>query len=162
MAVVAGALLDPGYRSGLSGSDAGQAWFSQEQLRVHATVNRVWPRALGTTPMGVARALTVHSRDRGVRYRWRLWRGRRDRLADVLDAVAMDWPVPMLIGRWIPRHWVLIVDATVDGLRCYEPASGQVRTVGVEAIRGAQLSALGYPWPFAFVVPSCATRAATL
>ena len=41
---------------------------------MHAEVNRAWPRALGTTPMGMARALTVHSRGRGVRYRWRLCR----------------------------------------------------------------------------------------
>lgn len=154
VAVVAGALLDPGYRSGLSSdADAGREWFSQEQMRVHALVNRVWPRALGTTPMGVGRALTVHTRDRGVRYRWRLWRGRRDRLSDVLDAVGSKWPVPMLIGRWIPRHWVLIVDMSGDGLHCYEPSSGAVRTVGVEAVRLAQLSGLGYPRPFAFVLP---------
>ena len=173
MAVVAGALLDPGYRSALSGADAGRAWFSAEQVRVHALVNRAWPRALGTTPMGMARALTLHSRDRGAAYRWRMWRGRRDRLADVLDAVGSNWPVAMLIGRWIPRHWVLIVDAPVDTLHCddpalhcgepvlhcYEPSSGRVRTVGVTAVRRAQLSGLGYPRPFAFVVPRYAPSA---
>ena len=126
MAVVAGAMLDPGYRSALSGTDAGRAWFAEEQGRVHALVNRAWPRALGTTPMGMARALTVHSRGRGVRYRWRLWRGPRDRLADVLAAVGSDWPVPMLVGRVIPRHWVLIVEASADLLHCYEPSSGEV------------------------------------
>jgi len=160
VAVVAGTLLDPGYRSGVSSADAGRAWFSAEQVRVHALVNRAWPRALGTTPMGIARALTLHSRDRGVRYRWRLWRGRRDRLSDVLNAVGSNWPVPMLIGRWIPRHWVLIVDASADMLHCYEPSSGEVRTVGIASVRLAQLSGLGYPRPFAFVVPRSATRAA--
>ncbi|MGZ8803552.1 MAG: hypothetical protein ACXWZL_13330 [Mycobacterium sp.] len=160
VAVVAGALLDPGYRSGLSG-DAGRTWFSEEQVRVHAMVNRVWPRALGTTPMGMARALTLHSCGRGVRYRWRMWRGRRDRLADVLDAVGSNCPVPMLIGRYLPRHWVLIVDSSADLLHCYEPSAGEVRSVGVDAVRRAQLSGLGYPRPFAFVVPRSETRSAT-
>lgn len=167
MAVVAGALLDPRYRSGLTGTDAGRSWFSQEQVRVHASVNRLWPRALGTTPMGMARALTARSRDRGVRYRWRVRRGRRDGLTDILDAVGSNWPVPMLIGRWIPRHWVLIVDASEPTppcdeptphcdepvLHCYEPSSGEVRTVGVQTVRLGRLRRLGFSRPFVFVVP---------
>lgn len=156
---MAGALLDPEYRTALSDDVAGRAWFSDEQLRLHALLNRVWPRALGTTPMGIARALTL--RGRGVRYRWRLCRGRRDRLADVLDAVGSHRPVPMLIGRVIPRHWVLIVDASADRLHCYEPSSGEVRTVGIDAVRRARLSGLGYPRPFAFVLPRSETRSAT-
>ncbi len=153
MAVVAGALLDPGYGTGLVGADAGQAWFSGEQVRVHALVNRLWPRALGTTPMGMARALTPHSRGRGVRYRWRIWRGRRDRLTDVVESVRSNWPVPMLLGRWIPRHWVLVVAVSADVLHCYEPSSGEVREVGLDTVRLAQVRGLGYPRPFAFVVP---------
>ena len=30
---------------------ANKAWFDDEQLRVHAEVNRIWPRMLGTTHM---------------------------------------------------------------------------------------------------------------
>lgn len=161
VAVVGGALLDPRYRSVLSDPDSGRAWFADEQLRVHALVNRIWPRALGTTPRGMARALTVHSRRRGVRYRWRLWRGRRDTLADVRRAVGSNLPVAMLVGRFIPRHWVLIVDASVGQLQCYEPSSGEVRTVGVDQVRLAQLTGLGYPRPFAFVLPRSETRSAT-
>lgn len=161
VAVVAGALLDPAYRSQLSGAGFDRAWFAQEQLRVHALVNRVWPRALGTTPMAMARALTCCSRGRGVRYGWRLWWGRRDRLADVLDAVRSDLPVPMLVGRWIPRHWVLVVEATAGVLRCYEPSSGEVRPVGLDGLRCAHLEGLGYPRPFAFVLPRSETRSAT-
>lgn len=160
VAVVAGTLLDPAYRSALAGADAGRSWFAREQVRVHALVNRAWPRALGTTPMGMARALTIHSRYLGVRYRWRLRRGRRDRLADVRDAVGSNWPVPMLIGGWIPRHWVLIVDASAPAphcgepvLQCYEPSSGDVRSVSVEDVRSARISGLGYARAFAFVVP---------
>lgn len=161
VAVVAGVLLDPGYRTGLSGGESGRAWFADEQLRVHALVNRIWPRALGTTPMGMARALTAHSGGRGVHYRWRMWRGRRDTLGDVLDAVGSHLPVAMLVGRFIPRHWVLIVDESGAQLQCYEPSSGDVRTVGLAEVRQGRLTGLGYPRPFAFVLPRNETRSAT-
>jgi hypothetical protein len=157
VAVVAGALLDPGRQAEL----ADPAWFADEQSRVHAELNPVWPRRLGTTPTGMARALTRHSASSGVRYRWRLFRGRRDKLSDVRHAVEGDWPVAMLIGRFIPRHWVLIVEVDWLQWQCYEPSSGDVRSVDVEAVRRSRLSGLGYPRPFAFVLPRASTRSAT-
>ncbi len=161
VAVVAGALLDPGYRSPLTESST--RWFDDEQLRIHIEVNRVWPRRLGTTPMGIARALTTRARVRGVRYRWRPFLGRRDRLTDVLSFVEAGWPIAMLVGRAIPRHWVLIVGVSGETLRCYEPSSGDVRPVNVAALRHSWLTGLGYRRPFAFVLPSsnAATRSAT-
>jgi hypothetical protein len=150
VAVVAGALLDPAYRSKLTGD---RLWFDGEQSRVHDQVNRVWPHRLGTTPMGVARAMSAHSASRGVRYGWRLCGGSRDRMADVLAEVDAQWPVAMLVGRFIPRHWVLIVEASGDVLRCYEPSSGEVRPVGVDAVRESRLTGLGFPRAFAFVLP---------
>jgi hypothetical protein len=161
VAVVAGALLDPTRRAALADPGSGQAWFAAEQARVHAEVNRIWPRRLGTTPGGMARALTAHSSKRGVRYRWRLFRGRRDQLADVVRAVTYEWPVAMLLGNVIPRHWVLIVDAAGTTLQCYEPSSGEVRSVDKDAVRRARLSGLGYRRPFAFVLPRASTRSAT-
>jgi hypothetical protein len=157
VAVVAGALLDPGQQAGLSDP----AWFADEQARVHAKVNRIWPRRLGITPTGMARALTEHTASSGVRYRWRLFRGRRDRLSDVRQAVEGDWPVAMLIGRFIPRHWVLIVNTTWIQWQCFEPSSGEVRSVEVHAVRRSRLTGLGYPRPFAFVLPRASTRSAT-
>jgi hypothetical protein len=157
VAVVAGALLDPERQGEL----ADPAWFADEQARVHAEVNRIWPRRLGTTPTGMARALTARSSSSGVRYRWRLFRGRRDRLSDVRRAVEGDWPVAMLIGRFIPRHWVLIVEVNWLQWECYEPSSGEVRSVEVAAVRRSRLSGLGYPRPFAFVLPKVSTRSAT-
>src|SRR4051812_41168279 len=156
VAVVARTLLDPGREASLSD----RAWFADEQARVHAEVNRVWPRRLGTTPTGMARAISGHG-SRGVRYRCRLFHGRRDSLSDVSGAVEAGRPVAMLIGRFIPRHWVLVVE--VDGLRwqCYEPSSGEVRSVAVDAVRRSRLSGLGYPRPFAFVLPRASTRSAT-
>jgi hypothetical protein len=157
VAVVAGALLDPGRRDELSDP----AWFADEQARVHREVNRIWPRRLGTTPNGMARALTARSSASGVRYRWRLFRGRCDGLSDVQGAVEAGRPVAMLLGRVIPRHWVLIVEADGRRWRCYEPSSGEVRSVEVDAVRRSRLSGLGYRRPFAFVLPRASTRSAT-
>lgn len=153
VAVVAGAMLDQTYSAELLSPD-GEAWFAAEQGRIHAAVNRIWPRQLGTTPAGMARALTEHSAKRGVTYRWRRFRGARDALSDVRTAVVAGWPVAMLIGeRGVPRHWVLIVGASEDGLECYEPSSGKVLPVETEAVRDARLTGLGFARPFAFVVP---------
>lgn len=157
VAVVAGALVDPGHGAELSDP----AWFAEEQARVHGEVNRFWPRPLGTTPSGMARALTRHSISAGARYRWRLFRGRWDTLADVRGAVEAGWPVAMLIGRFIPRHWVLIVEADASRWQCYEPSSGEVRAVEIAAVRRSLLRGLGYPRPFAFVRPKASTRSAT-
>ena len=152
--MVAGALLD---RADLSDPE----WFADEQARVHAEVNKVWPRRLGTTPLGMVRALTAHSFASGVRYRWRLFRGRRDALTDVRRAVDADWPVAMLVGRLVPRHWVLVVEATDAQWQCFEPSSGEVRSVAVDAVRRCRLTNVGYPRPFAFVLPKASTRSAT-
>lgn len=143
---MAGALLDGQYGSALRDSGA-QQWFDAEQGRVHRAVNVLWPRALGTTPAGMARALSAH----GTRYRWRP-AGRA--LADVVAAVGSGWPVAMLIGSTIPRHWVLLTEARGAVLRCYEPSSGRLVGVDLDDIRAARLSALGFPRPFAFVLPA--------
>ncbi len=159
VAVMAAAILDAEYGARLFSEqpEAAQQWFHAEQGRVHRAVNVVWPRALGTTPAGLARAVNTHS---AVRYRWRAAR-RRDALTDVCAAVADGWPVAMLIGATIPRHWVLLTDFLRPGLgstrdsalRCYEPSSGRTVTVDVADIRAARLKDLGFPRPFAFVLP---------
>ncbi|MEO3759788.1 hypothetical protein ABGB19_16060 [Mycobacterium sp. B14F4] len=153
VAVVAGALLDPRQGAALTEPRSGPAWFAAEQARLHAEINVVWPRRLGTTPWGMRRALTAHGERLGVRYRWRLFRGRRDRLADVRRAVGGGWPVAMLLGRFLPRHWVLIVADVDAGFECYEPSSGDVRVVGLDSVRHSRVGGLGYPRPFAFVLP---------
>ncbi|MCV7301751.1 hypothetical protein H7J93_19185 [Mycobacterium barrassiae] len=156
-ALMAGAMLDPRRRAAFADPVSGAALFDAEQLRVHADVNRIWPRRLGTTPWGMARALTAEGATAGVWYRWRLFRGRRwgrrDSLGDVVAAAGRGRPVAMLVGRVIPRHWVLIVDADDQRLSCYEPSSGEVRSVDVAAVRESRLVGLGFPQPVAFVLP---------
>lgn len=169
VAVMAGALLDPAYRSTLTPDH-----FAEEQVWLHALVNRWWPRTLGTTPMAMARAITLRCGG-VVHYRWRLFRGRGDRLTDVLAAVDAGRPVAMLVGRFIPRHWVLVVavsprqcrrtdvaQSDVAQLRCYEPSSGEVRSVGLDAVRRGQLTGVGYPRVFAVVLPRRPTRSAPI
>jgi len=145
---VAGALLDPDYRARL----ANPGWSDAEQGRVHAAANRLWPRALGTTPWGLAKVVSLRSARHRVRYGWRLARP-GDALVDVLRAVRAGWPVGMLIGTAIPRHWVLLVDCDGAVFDCYEPSSGEVRRVPATAIAGARLGILGFPRAFAFAIP---------
>jgi hypothetical protein len=154
VAVLAGALLDPSYALNLTDADdlAGRAWFDAEQGRVHAAANRIWPRALGTTPWGMAGTLSAHSARYGVGYGWRLLR-RRDPLSDVERAVTARWPVAMLVGNVVPRHWVLILGMRGQTLQCYEPASGEVRSVSRDAVLAARSTGLGFPRPFALVLP---------
>ncbi len=144
VAVVAGTLLDPAYGTVLSDRHR----FAEEQRRVHSAVSRVWPRRLGLTPVAMAHAFSKHRP-----YRWRLFRGRRDQLVDVRGAVSSGRPVAMLIGNTIPRHWVLLVEVAGDKFRCYEPSSGDVRPCRFADIRGSRLVGLGFPRPFAFVLP---------
>ena len=92
-----------------------QQWFDSEQVRVHRAVNGYGPSALGTTPAGMARALTKHSASPRCALPVAARPPRRP-LADVLDAVAAGWPVAMLIGAVLPRHWVLLTE--IDGARC--------------------------------------------
>ena len=146
VAVMAGALLDADYGAPLNDAGA-QRWFAAEQGRVHRSVNLLWPRALGTTPAGMARALSAY----GVPYRWRPAPGGVD---DVTAALQAERPVAMLIGAAIPRHWVLLTALRDQTVRTYEPSSGRLLDVDLTDIRGARLRGLGFPRPFAFVLPT--------
>ncbi|MGV0992239.1 MAG: hypothetical protein ACOYB7_08280 [Mycobacterium sp.] len=147
VAVMAGALLNDDYGAPLK-ADAAQQWFDAEQGRVHRSVNVVWPRALGTTPAGMARALSAHGRP----YRWRP-AAPRDELTDVCAAVEAGWPVAMLIGSALPRHWVLLTELDGTTVRCYEPGCGHLVDVTVPDIQQSRLRPLGFPRPYAFVLP---------
>jgi hypothetical protein len=149
-AMIAGALLDPAYASVL---DTTRAGFTREQHRIHQAANTVWPRRLGTTPGGMAAAISEHSAALGVRYGWRFFKGRRDNLADVIAAVDSGWPVALLIGRMVPRHWVLITEHPgMAVFRVYDPASGGISGVTLDGIRRHDVQ-LCLPRAFALVLP---------
>lgn len=143
---MAGALIDADYGAPLRTGDARQ-WFHAEQGRVHRAVNTVWPRALGTTPAGMASALSAH----GVVYRWRP-AGRS--LSGVCAAVGAGHPVAMLIGSAIPRHWVLLTEMVGSSVCCYEPGTGHLVEIPIADIRVARIRGLGFARPFAYVLPA--------
>jgi hypothetical protein len=142
-AIVAAALLDEEYATRLE--QAG--WFEAEQATLHRQLNAVWPRALGTTPFGMVDALNTYSAERGVRYHWRF--AHSAELDEIRTAVILGWPVPMLLGKVIPRHWVLLVGFEQGRFRIYDPGVGDVLKVSSAELRGG----LGFPQVFGFVAP---------
>jgi hypothetical protein len=144
VAMVASAALDPVYAAAIEDPAA-------EQHRLHALANRVWPRKLGTTPWGVAAVISGHAAALDTKYRWKVLR--KD-LHEVLAAVECGWPVPLLIGKIVPRHWVLIVGHADGVLRCFNPARGHIREVTVDDVRQGRLEPLGFPRAYAVVLPA--------
>ncbi|GEL16807.1 hypothetical protein [Pseudonocardia asaccharolytica] len=117
--------------------------FDERQRQVHRETNRLWPRALGTTPWGMVRWLHDHAPDAG-RYEVRLVDDTS--AADVADltravtaALAVDRPVPLLVGSLVPRHYVLALAGSDRVWRVYEPSSGSVRALHVELVRRRRL-----------------------
>jgi hypothetical protein len=168
--VALAAWADPAELARLEGAPAGQAAgqaagsgfgarFDARQREVHGETNRYWPQALGTTPWGATRWLHEHVPAAG-RYRVRLVDDTsRTDVAELLAAVdaalAAGWPVPLLVGSFVPRHYVLAVGADGDGWRVYEPTSGQVRLLDRAAVGERRLAAvLGFDRLHAVLLPS--------
>lgn len=137
--------------SGWPGAVAGR--FATAQRTAHRQANRLWPRALGTTPWGMRAWLRRHAPAAGP---FRIRPATRDALAAVPAAVG---PVPLLVGsRWVPRHWVLVLGIDDYGRwRVYEPGSGRVRALDPGLLRGdptAVAAVLGWPRPWCLLLPT--------
>ena len=140
------------------------AAYDARQKQVHRQSNRIWPQALGTTPWGAARWLRDHVPAAG-RYRVRLVddtsAGDVTALVAAVEA-ALDAgrPVPLLVGAFVPRHYVMAMrrhgeGPGGDGWRVYEPTSGQVRLVDLAAVRERRLAPLlGFDRLHAALLPS--------
>jgi hypothetical protein len=107
-----------------------------------------WPRALGTPPWAVARAMTSFA---GVRYRSRVVRwGKRSKAFDSLHtALTAGHPCPMFVGDWIPRHVVLAVAPTDSGVDVYNPAHGTLAEMKRADFEAGKLTTVGSwtrPW----------------
>lgn len=105
-----------------------------------------WPRALGTPPWAVARALSQWT---GRRYRTRVVRfGGRGAAHDAVRAAA-GLPCPLYVGSaWLPRHVVLAV-AGDAGVEVYDPARGTVEPQPREPYAAGRVTATGrwrVPW----------------
>ena len=150
-----------------TGSPAGGAGFGARydawQRQVHRQTNRFWPRALGTTPWDAARWIRRYAPAAGS-YRVRLVddTSAADVEALVVEvgaALAAGRPVPLLVGSFVPRHSVLALGAEGgaggDAWRVYEPTSGQVRLLGLAAVRGRALApVVGFDRLHAALLPS--------
>lgn len=139
----------------LTGGGFGAA-YDARQKQVHRETNRFWPQALGTTPWAAVRWLHDHVPAAG-RHRVRLVDDTSPADVDALIAAvgaALDAgrPVPLLVGSFVPRHYVMALGhekegrgaerADGDGWRVYEPTSGQVRPVDLAAVRARRLAPL--------------------
>lgn len=123
--------------------------FDRRQRAVHRQSNRLWPRALGTSPWGMARWLRRHAAGVGP-YRVRLVDDADPRdlvvtLAAIDTALDLGDPVPLLVGARVPRHYVLALRRAGPGRagwRVFEPTTGEIRTVPTEAVTGHHLGTL--------------------
>lgn len=115
-----------------------------------------WPRALGTPPWGAAHEMM---RVTGLRHRARYVgpdspAARTAAFDAVARTVAAGRTAPLFVGDLaVPRHVVLAVGSDDEGLRVYEPASGDVVHLSREQyVRGGFVVA-GWTVPWAVVVP---------
>ena len=108
-----------------------------------------WPRALGTPPWAVAHAMSSFT---GARYRTRLARfgGRAGPMSRMREALSAGRPCPLYVGdRWLPRHVVLAVEPTGDGVLVYNPAHGTVSELLATDFEAGKLTTFGRwvkPW----------------
>jgi hypothetical protein len=155
--VAARMIADPAFAHHIT--TAPPATFAAAQQTVQRAANVLWPRLAGVTPWGVRAAMNVHSGLFGARYGVRpIDPTRPDRVRLALEAVGASvtagWPVPLLVGRWEPRHWVLALDTRgAETLLCYEPTNGRVAAVTVEDLAARRAKGLGYKDLLAMVYP---------
>ncbi|MHA6795870.1 hypothetical protein ACVGVM_20485 [Pseudonocardia bannensis] len=166
--VAMAAWADPAESERLDGAVAGAGSgtgfgirYDDRQRRVHRETNRIWPRALGTTPWGMARWLRVNVPGAGP-YRVRLVDDAspsdvEDVLAQVGVALSAGHPVPLLVGSAVPRHYVLVLGPLGDGAggwRVYEPTTGSVRVLDLALVRRRRLApVLGFDRLHAVLLP---------
>lgn len=135
------------------------ARYDARQVQVHRETNRLWPRALGTTPWGMVAWLRRNAPE-AAGYRVRLvddvsGADVDDAVAAVAAALVAGWPVPLLVGALLPRHWCLVLGAATNGhWRVYEPTQGQVKEVDPALVGQRRLGrALGFDRLHAVLVP---------
>ena len=149
--VAAHILLDPAYAATQNPhAFAGSVLDLHRQLTGASAFGRAqlpWPRALGTPPWAVARAMTSYA---GVPYSTTLVPFHsRSKLFSRLSAAVGFRPAPLYVGDWIPRHVVLAVAPTDDGVQVYNPAHGTLAEMTRSDFEAGKLTTFGRwtrPW----------------
>lgn len=135
------------------------ARYDARQKQVHRESARFWPRALGTPPWGMVAWLRRNVPAAGP-YRVRLVDDTcPSDLARIVDAVEVALrvgrPVPLLVGRLVPRHYVMAVGLQAGGWKVYEPTSGRIQALDPALIRRHALApVLGFPRLHAAFLPT--------
>jgi hypothetical protein len=162
--VAARMLLDPSYAAALTPPERG---FAAEALAMHRRVTGLvdargvlqvpWPRVIGTPPWAVARQMSALSGPGlpSVDYDAHLVVGDRERtVLRMSRACAAGRPVPFYVGdRWLPRHVVLAIEPSADGLRVYNPARGTVTSVHTRDFVASSLPFGRWTKPWFVVLP---------
>ena len=150
--VAAHILIDPAYAATQNPhAFAGTVKDLHRQLTGASAFGRAqlpWPRALGTPPWAVVRAMTEFS---GIPYRNHIvrWGNRKDDFDALHAAVTAGHPCPLYVGDRIPRHVVLAVAPTAGGVDVYNPGRGTVDELERAAFEAGKLTTFGRwvtPW----------------
>jgi hypothetical protein len=118
-----------------------------------------WPRKYGTPPWAVARQLSGTPAADGTRatYGWHLARtSLPSAYQRLLDAARAGRVSSVFIGStWLPRHVVLVVDATSSGsLHVYDPARGELEELDRLAFQGSRIDIAGWDVAWFVVTPA--------
>ena len=130
-----------------------------EQQRVHDETDVLWPQFAGTPPWGISERLNDDPAGLGASYRWTptFHRGaaRTDRVIERARAAAdQGYPVPVLIGDLVPRHYVLLLRSDTWGATFYEPTAGEIVLVSAADLAHRDFRRLGYPRLQGVILPS--------
>ena len=119
-----------------------------------------WPRALGTPPWGAQHELEHGGSVPGTRYETRWCRvggpdALRREVRELTERVRDGRPAALYVGNaTLPRHVTLVVPGGgPGGLAVYDPATGTVRVLDVDAFAGRRLQLAGWDVPWCTVRP---------
>lgn len=145
--------------SGVESDDGFTRRLEAQEQRIHDETNRLWPQRAGTPPWGISALLNQDPAALGAHHRW----------AAVVPAVAWPagpvmkralaaadegYPVPILIGNLIPRHYVLLLRHDAWGATFYEPAGGDLIDIATVDLERRDFSELGWPHLHGAILPS--------
>ena len=158
--ILARATNDPIYALSLSADPRRSLtdMLTVEEQRVHDETNTIWPQALGTTPWGVTDVLNNNRGEIGTAYDWHLVDDTDagsvgPALTNAVSAVDAGYPVPVLIGDGIPRHYVLLIGHD-DGMLTFYNPSGAIERISEADFLDGDVSALGYRHVQAVITPT--------